>query len=160
MTDFRQHSELTILISMGGISVAKVNFLPCPKLIRLGYPGQLNKITKGCSFRRIADSAGLTQFGVNQVISEPGGVTSLRHWHENEDEFVLKLSGTVVLIDDQGECKLEPGDCAAFKAGEANGHQFVNRSDCPAIILEIGSRCTIEVVHYCDVDMMKREDDR
>ena len=67
---------------------------------------------------------------------EPGGVTSLRHWHNNEDEFVFILSGTVVLINDKGECKLQSGECAAFKAGEANGHQFVNRSDGPAIIFE------------------------
>ena len=136
--------------------MAKVNILSCPNHIRSGYPGHLNKTTEGCSVRRIADSAGLTQFGVNQVSLEPGGVTSLRHWHENEDEFVLIFSGTVVLIDDHGECILEPGECAAFKAGETNGHQFENRSDRPAIIFEIGSRSAMEVVHYSDVDMIAK----
>ena len=85
---------------------------------------------------------------------DPGGVTSLRHWHENEDEFVLIFSGTVVLINDQGECKLQSGDCVPFNGGEPNGHQFVNRSDGPAIIFEIGSRCRMETVHYSDVDMI------
>ena len=46
-----------------------------------------------------------------------------------EDEFLWVLAGEVVLITDAGEEVLRPRDCAAFKAGEANGHHLVNRSD-------------------------------
>ena len=32
----------------------------------------------------------LTQFGANLVILQPGALSSLRHWHLNEDEFVMR----------------------------------------------------------------------
>ena len=32
-------------------------------------------------------------FGVSHVVLEPGGVSSQRHWHEGEDEFVVMLEG-------------------------------------------------------------------
>ena len=48
---------------------------------------------------------------------------------------------------------MRPGDCAAWKAGVANGHHFVNRSDQPARFLVIGSKIADEVASYSDVDM-------
>ena len=47
--------------------------------------------------------AGLTQFGVNLTRLKPGAASSLRHWHEKEDEFVYVLEGELVLIEDGGE---------------------------------------------------------
>jgi len=34
---------------------------------------------------------------------EPSSISSLRHWHEGEDEFVYVLSGELTLIDEHGE---------------------------------------------------------
>ena len=73
-------------------------------------------------------SPGLTQFGVNLTRLKPGAASALRHWHEQEDEFVYVLEGELVLIEDGGETLLKPGDCAGFKAGVANGHHLVNKS--------------------------------
>ena len=42
---------------------------------------------------------GLTQCGVNLVTLEPGSMSSLRHWHEAEDELVYVLD-EVTLVDD------------------------------------------------------------
>ena len=63
------------------------------------------------------------------------------------------VSGEVVLRDDGGETLLRAGDCAGFRAGEANGHAIENRSDEPAVLFEIGSRSVDETVHYPDVDL-------
>ena len=52
----------------------------------------------------------------------PRSQTALRHWHENEDEFVIVVSGEVVLREEDGETVLRAGDCASFNAGVANGH--------------------------------------
>lgn len=113
------------------------------------YAGQM----AGRSSQRLGDLAGLTQFGVNIVTLEPGAVASLRHWHLREDEFALVLEGTLILIEDAGETPMRPGDCAAWAAGVADGHRFVNRSGAVARFLVVGSKAADEVVSYSDVDM-------
>lgn len=114
------------------------------------YAGQM----AGRSSRRLGDLAGLTQFGVNIVTLEPGAPASLRHWHLNEDEFAMVLEGDLVLVEDEGETPMRPGDCAAWKAGVPNGHRFVNRSDAPARFLVVGTKAPHEVATYADVDMV------
>jgi uncharacterized cupin superfamily protein len=100
---------------------------------------------------RLSKPLGLTQFGVNRVILDPGAATALRHWHEAEDEFVYVLQGAVVLIDDNGEHDLSEGAFAAFPAGAGNAHHFLNRSDAPATLLVVGSRRPgAETIHYPD----------
>jgi len=79
--------------------------------------------------------------------------SALRHWHEEEDEFVYLLDGELTLIEDDGETILRPGDAAGFKAGTANAHHLVNLSDQPATYLEIGTRAPHERAHYPDDDL-------
>ena len=117
------------------------------------YPAPYAEQMAGRSSIRLGDLAGLTQFGVNIVTLEPGAVASLRHWHLNEDEFGMVLEGELVLIEDEGETPMRPGDCAAWKAGVANGHRFVNRSDAPARFLIVGTKAAAEVATYSDVNM-------
>jgi uncharacterized cupin superfamily protein len=117
------------------------------------YPAPYAAQMAGRSSLRLGDAAGLTQFGVNIVTLEPGAPASLRHWHLREDEFAMVLEGELVLVEDEGETVMHPGDCAAWKAGVANGHRFVNQSDRPARFLVVGSKNPDEVAHYSDVDM-------
>ena len=53
---------------------------------------------------------------------KPGAASSQRHWHEKEDEFVYVLEGELVLIEDDGETVLKPGDAAGLKAGSRQRH--------------------------------------
>lgn len=117
------------------------------------YPAPYAALMAGRSSLRLGDAGGLTQFGVNLVTLEPGAVASLRHWHLKEDEFAIVLEGDLILVEDEGETPMRPGDCAAWKAGVANGHRFVNRSDKPGRFLVIGSKAPDEVASYSDVDM-------
>jgi len=117
------------------------------------YPAPYAEQMAGRSSIRLGDLAGLTQFGVNIVTLEPGAVASLRHWHLNEDEFGLVLEGELILVEDAGETVMHPGDCAAWKAGVANGHRFVNRSDKVGRFLIVGTKAPAEVATYSDVDM-------
>tara|TARA_Y100000814_G_C12138848_1_gene336751 strand:- start:101 stop:562 length:462 start_codon:yes stop_codon:yes gene_type:complete len=118
------------------------------------YPGILKNICNGCERKSIGEYAGLTQFGCNLTRLRPGAATSLRHWHENEDELVIVLEGEVVLIDDFGETILHPGESAGFKASESNGHQLINRAKADAILFEIGTRMDEETAHYSDEDLL------
>lgn len=117
------------------------------------YPAPYAEQMAGRSSQRLGELAGLTQFGVNIVTLEPGAVASLRHWHLREDEFAQVLDGELTLIEDGGETRMRPGDCAAWKAGVANGHRFVNHSDKPGRFLIVGTKAPEEVATYSDVDM-------
>jgi uncharacterized cupin superfamily protein len=83
----------------------------------------------------------------------PGGWSSQRHWHSHEDEFVWILEGELILVTDAGEEVLRAGDCAAFKAGDADGHHLINRSANPAKLLEIGNSDSQDRCVYSDIDM-------
>ena len=117
------------------------------------YPPQFQNVVQGREKSVLGDLVGLTQFGVNLTRLKPGAASALRHWHENEDEFVYILEGELVLIEDEGETLLRPGDAAGFKAGVANGHHLVNKTQRDAVYLEIGTRAPTERAHYPDVDL-------
>jgi uncharacterized cupin superfamily protein len=135
----------------------KIDLEALPEENTCGYPAPFHEIARGRFRKRLGRAGGLTQFGVNLCRLEPGSASSQRHWHEKEDELVYVLEGEVVLVEDEGETLLKPGDAAAFKAGAPNGHHLVNRSDRDALFLEIGSRMPGEVAHYSDLDLVNRQ---
>jgi uncharacterized cupin superfamily protein len=49
---------------------------------------------------------------------------------------------------------MRPGDCAAFPAGNPNGHHFLNRTDRVAKFLVVGTKAPQEVGVYSDIDLM------
>ena len=124
------------------------------------YPEPFRKVVAGRSRKRLGDAAGVDQFGVNLTTLKPGAASALRHWHENEDEFVYILEGEVALIEDGGETVLKPGDAAGFKANVRNGHHLVNKSARDAVYLEIGSRAKRERAEYPDVDLVAIGDEK
>lgn len=118
------------------------------------YPAPFAAMMAGRSSLRLGEAGGLTQFGVNLVRLEPGASSSLRHWHEKEDEFVWIVSGELVLVQDAGETVMRPGDCAAFPAGLADGHMFRNDGAGEATFLVVGTKARDEVAHYPDHDFV------
>jgi uncharacterized cupin superfamily protein len=125
-----------------------------------GYPQPYRDMVAGRSRRRLGNAVGLDQFGVNLTRLKPGAQSSMRHWHAMEDEFVYVLEGEVVLCENDGETVLRPGEAAGFKAGDANGHCLVNRSNRDVVFLEIGTRSPTEQVDYPDIDMKVRKDEK
>ena len=137
----------------------KLNLSQIPFKGGTDYPGKLAEAVAGRSVQRIGDAGGLTQYGVNIVQLEPRGISALRHYHMEQDEFAIVLSGTCTLIDDDGEHKMQPGDCATFPAGDTNGHHFVNNTDAPVTFLVVGTRTPTETCYYSDLDMMVKDDE-
>lgn len=134
--------------------MGKIDLSSLPRKTGTGYPEPYASMMNKRSYLRLGDAGGLTQFGANITILEPGGLSSMRHWHVHEDEFVMVTQGEVVLVTDDGETVLRAGDCAAFPAGVENGHHFLNRSAAEARFLVVGTRAPTETVYYSDVDMM------
>jgi uncharacterized cupin superfamily protein len=136
----------------------KIDIENAPARTGARYPEPYRSRVGALVRRQLGDAAGLTQFGVNLSTLEPGCVSAVRHWHENEDELVYVISGEVVLAEDGGETVPRPGDAAGFRSGVAKGHHLVNRSGQPATFLEIGSRFTDERAHYPDDDLAYRKE--
>jgi uncharacterized cupin superfamily protein len=117
-----------------------------------GYPPPFDQPVAGRWQRRVGDAAGLTELGARHVILEPGAWSSQRHWHEGEDELLVMLSGRAVLVEDEGETELAPGDIATWAKGVRNGHHLINRSGepCSFICVSAGSETGGA---YSDIDM-------
>ena len=135
-----------------------IDLSKCPVKTGSIYPEPYASMMQGRSSLRLGDAGGLTQYGVNLVMLEPGAMSSLRHWHLNEDEFVWVVEGECTLVQDEGETVMRPGDCAAFPAGDQNGHHFLNRTDKVAKFLVVGTRAPKETAVYSDVDMVVQMD--
>ncbi len=118
-----------------------------------GYPEPYRSQVLPREKRKLGDACGLSNIGVNHTILHPGTVSSMRHWHSQEDEFIYVLEGEVILKTDQGEQKLTPGMCAGFKAGVADGHQLANRSAGRAVYLEISNRDSEDTAEYAEADL-------
>jgi len=119
---------------------------------RTGYPPPYDALMAKRHYRRLAPAAGIEDFGVSHVVLEPGGISSQRHWHEGEDEVVIMLEGEAVMIEDEGEAVMRPGDIATFPKGVPNGHHLVNRSDDPCVFIAVGKPAASDC-HYPDVDL-------
>jgi uncharacterized cupin superfamily protein len=117
------------------------------------YPKPFDQPCAARARQPLARSQGLSHFGVNLTVIPPGGWSSQRHWHSHEDEFVWILEGELTLVTDAGEEVLLAGDCAAFKAGDSDGHHLINRSANPAKLLEIGNSDSRDRCVYSDIDM-------
>lgn len=131
----------------------KIDLPALPSRNGSGYPAPHNAEFETRHITALGDPAGLTQFGANLVRLEPGGRSSLRHWHEQQDEFMVVISGSLTLVDDHGETPLSPGDCCAFPAGDRNGHHIVNQSSEAGSFVVVGTRTRTEQAWYSDVDM-------
>ena len=104
--------------------------------------------------RSISGTLGLTKLGANLETLMPGASSSHRHWHDLTDELVVVLQGELVLVEEQGETILKPGDIAVFPAGVENGHCLTNRTDAAADFLVVGSRDPEDRCHYADIDLV------
>lgn len=109
------------------------------------------------AYQLLSDPGGLTQFGAFIEELPPGSTSGRRHWHEAEDEMVYILSGEVVLVEDH-ETVLRPGDTACWPAGAPIGHRLDNRSPAPARYLVIGTRLPRDIIHYTDHDLITHKD--
>jgi uncharacterized cupin superfamily protein len=118
-----------------------------------GYPEPYRSHVLPREKRALGDACGLSKIGVNCTTLFPGKVSSMRHWHSHEDEFVYVLEGEIILKTDAGEQTLTSGMCAGFKAGVTDGHQFLNRSARPAVYLEISNRDPLDTGDYSEADL-------
>lgn len=120
---------------------------------RSAYPEPFALRMEGRHKQLLGDVFGLSNFGVNLTRLSPGAVSSLRHCHTKQDEFVFILEGAPTLHTDEGFTTLAPGMCAGFKAGTGNGHRLINNTGTDVVYLEIGDRTSGDEGTYPDDDL-------
>jgi uncharacterized cupin superfamily protein len=130
-----------------------LNPLTLDPVSRTCYPEPYRSRVMPREKRLLGECLGLTKIGVNRTTLPPGRESSMRHWHTHEEEFIFVLEGEVILRTDGGEQILKAGSCAGFPAGAADGHQLINRSDKPAVYLEVSNRDAEDTVYYSDPDV-------
>ncbi len=87
---------------------------------------------------RIGDHAGLRRLGVNLDVVRPGERSTKFHWHHEEEECFLILSGTGILQVGEATFAIGPGDFFAKAEGPDCAHQFINDGDVELRILTVG----------------------
>lgn len=117
------------------------------------YPPEFAARMTGRVKRALGDVFSLANFGVNLTRLAPGAMSSLRHAHSRQDEFIYILEGQAILRTDAGETPLTPGMCAGFAAGTGDAHQLVNRSTADVVYLEVGDRSVGDTGSYPDDDI-------
>ena len=132
----------------------KLDLEAIPQSNRTGYPAPYDQPMAGRWVRRLAPVAGLTVMGAAHVVLKPGGWSSQRHWHAEEDELVVILSGEAVLVEDGGETVLRAGDVAAWPKGVKDGHHLQNRGgeDCVMLAISAGDSAN-DRGEYPDIDL-------
>jgi uncharacterized cupin superfamily protein len=135
-------------------TMKKIDLSAIPVQTGCSYPPPFDAPCNDQTCQRLARHAGLTLFGVNLTVIEPGAWSSQRHWHSHEDELVWVLEGELTLVTDAGEEILRAGDCAAFRHGDPDGHHLINKSSRPAKVLEIGNSDPRDRCLYPDIDMV------
>ena len=129
----------------------KLDLAAIPEDGTTGYLPPYHLAVAGRRYRRL--TAGLTDFGANLTTLPPGVMSSMRHWHSDEDELVFVVSGEAALIDDGGETVMRAGDVATFAKGVPDGHQFANRGAVDVVLLSIGGSSEADRCTYPDADM-------
>jgi uncharacterized cupin superfamily protein len=119
-----------------------------PRTKPSNYPEPFASRMAGREKRPLGDLFGLTNFGVNLTRLVPGAVSSLRHAHSRQDEFLYIVQGEPTLVTNAGETQLQPGMCAGFKAGTGDAHQLVNRTTTEVVYLEVGDRTAGDAGSY------------
>ena len=117
------------------------------------YPEPFASRMAGRQKRPLGDVFGLQNFGVNLTRLGPNAVSSLRHAHSRQDEFIYVLQGRPTLHTDAGRTQLSPGMCAGFKAGTGDAHCLINETTEEVVYLEVGDRTPGDEGSYPDDDL-------
>ena len=133
----------------------KIDLSKVPTQTGSSYPPPFDALCKNQSTQRLARNAGLTLFGVNLTVIEPGAWSSQRHWHSHEDEFVWVVEGEL----DAGHRRrrgdlASPATAPPSSAVIPDGHHLINKSGRPAKVLEIGNSDPNDRCVYSDIDMV------
>ena len=89
----------------------------------------------GERFLTLRRELGVTAFGLNQIVLQPGRRGRI-HTHERQEEVFLVLEGNLTLIVEQQDHELGPGDL--IRVAPALRRQLVNRGPGRVVLVALG----------------------
>ncbi|KAJ7903467.1 hypothetical protein B0H14DRAFT_2664983 [Mycena olivaceomarginata] len=74
----------------------------------------------------LGDQTGLTKLGIHKTTLTPNMVSTVEHFHDNEDEwfYILQGHGTLLCAGKGEDAAVAAGDFIGFAAGEPRPHAF------------------------------------
>jgi uncharacterized cupin superfamily protein len=103
---------------------------------------------------RFGPALGAEQLAASIYEMPPGQAVCPYHYELPEEEWVIGLSGTVIVRHPEGEDELAPGEAVCFPPGPAGAHKITNRADGPARILMLSTKTRPNVAIYPDSDKL------
>jgi uncharacterized cupin superfamily protein len=138
----------------GNTSPVAINATDIPPRAAVSfYPEPFASRMVGRQKRQVGEFFGLKNFGINMTRLAPNAMSSLRHAHTKQDEFVYILQGRPTLHTNDGRQQLSPGMCVGYRAGIGNAHHLLNETTEDVMYLEVGDRTPGDEVNYPDDDL-------
>ena len=95
---------------------------------------------------RLGQQAGAEHLGLSLYELEPESAAFPLHYHLDNEELLIVLTGEPSLRTLDGERRLAEGEVVSFPVGEAGAHQVVNRTDAPVRVLILSEMNSPEIV--------------
>ncbi|MFC7524110.1 cupin domain-containing protein [Parapedobacter sp. GCM10030251] len=97
-------------------------------------PSEIIELGNGVEIHFCLDAGDTNaQFTLFKVVVHPNAKVPAAHYHENFDETLYGLKGSLTLTVDDETLRLNPGDCCFIKRGRV--HSFHNDTSEPAEML-------------------------
>ena len=87
----------------------------------------MRRVVKERWYRRLAPAGGVDRFRVQPCHAQARRLVGAAPLARGRGRAVIMLAGEAVLVDDDGEHVMRPGDIAAFPKNDGNGHVLQNR---------------------------------
>jgi uncharacterized cupin superfamily protein len=99
---------------------------------------------------RIGPRIGAAQLGATVYELPPGQSICPYHYEDPDEEWLVGLTGRVVLRTPAGEEEIGPMDVVCFPTGPEGAHKVTNRSDETARVLMLSTMPRVSVAVYPD----------
>ena len=103
---------------------------------------------------RFGPKIGAQQLGGSVYELPPGQSICPYHYEYPEEEWLIGLTGRVVLRTPAGEEEIGPLDVACFPPGPEGAHKVTNRSDETARVIMLSTKPQVSVAVYPDSGKM------
>ena len=103
-------------------------------------------------YKRVGPLLGAEQLGLSVYELPPGQSVCPYHYEVGFEEWLIVLTGRLVLRTPEGEQELRPWDAVFFPDGEAGAHKVTNRSDETVRVAMLSNKGDPSVAVYPDSD--------
>ena len=104
----------------------------------MGYSiSSLDELGDGYGFRKIRSALGVTAFGANALVMEPG-YDGFLHYHDTQDELYFVHQGTARFEVDGNSYELGPGSLVHVES--TTRRKFSNAGEDDLIVLVVGGK--------------------